>query len=156
RRACIRSSSARLLASSSSSGSRGTATSPGACAAGFDEVSIGLIVLYDRALTQTIKIKRMMMPTTFATTSRNESKLNGISRVRLTGRYIAHLAHGSFANRRVKEDTEKAEQMKTISNSRRPDSAPLPANYPQFFFVFSVLSVTLWLAIRYFPPFSFL
>src|SRR5262249_12645084 len=44
---------------------------------------------YERAPTQTTRMRRMMIPTTLATTSRNESKLKGISRDRRRRRIMA-------------------------------------------------------------------
>src|SRR5947209_14613253 len=40
------------------------------------------MLLYERAPTHTTRIRRMMIPTTLATMSKKESKLNGISRTR--------------------------------------------------------------------------
>src|SRR4051794_8069396 len=57
-----------------------------------DGVVVVCKLLYERAPTQTTRIKRMITPTTFATMSRNESKLKGISRTGRRRRIMAPLS----------------------------------------------------------------
>src|SRR5437588_5717683 len=64
-------------------GSGGSSVCAFASAAGTAAPGTTCNVPYERAPTQATRIKRIMMPTTLATTSRNESKLKAISR---TGR----------------------------------------------------------------------
>src|SRR5437899_12926396 len=80
-------------------GSGGTSVCALASAAGTAAPGTTCNVPYERAPTQATRIRRRMMPTTLATTSRNESKLKAISRWGRRRRIMALPGSGAFHGR---------------------------------------------------------